>query len=167
MASENEIPVESGMNDYLQRHEGPFCGWEMKVDLSFVALREKTEPTGRSEIQRLQGHKRQRAQTPRRKEAVPGSDSRLLGAPLGAEAVEGAPGAMAGGWGCVCRPFPPWSHPGWSSGVPALAARLAGSCGRRDSLMGENSHRVTAQSQEAATSEQKCQNNVSVPWSLI
>ena len=97
MASENEIPVESGMNDYLQRHEGPFCGWEMKVDLSFVALREKTEPTGRSEIQRLQGHKRQRAQTPRRKEAVPGSDSRLLGAPLGAEAVEGAPGAMGGG----------------------------------------------------------------------
>lgn len=99
------------------------------------------------------------------KEAVPGSYSRLLGAPLGARLWKGLQprwGCGPGGRGVQALPSQvpprtvPWHARLWQPDWRAPA-----------SLMGENSHHVTGQLQEAATSEQKCQNNVSIPWSLI
>ena len=69
----------------------------MKADLSFVALREKQSRQGEVRRPAIAGPYKAESSNAGREEAVPGSDCRLLGAPLGAEAVEGAPGAMAGG----------------------------------------------------------------------
>ena len=135
--------------------------------LIFCGLKGKNRADrGRSEDQRLQGRIRQRAPTRDGRrlslEAIAGSSELRLALRLW-KGLQ-APWQGVGG---VCRPFPPWSHPDGPLACPAPAARLPGSCGRPARLMAGNSHRGTAQSPEAAASEPECQNNASVPRSLI